>query len=203
MYIKVKGIYVKLLLLIPLIILFLGYSLLGRSLYILYQQDNAASSLIALVVCLSLAGVWALPQNLGGIIAALGCLILTFAWAGPMPCAIATVTAAIFAWIGLRDADYGNPDSERNLTWQEWLAVVITILLPLPIARVMLQSLTGYPQSIALGALAGIMAILGPQIKSAELPAKFVFQLLMAIVLLGLFIGWVHGTLTYVHVIPS
>jgi hypothetical protein len=203
MQIKIKGLYLNLPLLLSQIVLFLGYTFLGRSLYNLHRQDSPPSSLILLVVGLCFAGVWALPQNLGGIIAAFGCLILTFFWAGPVPCMVATVIALLFVWIGLQNTDSGNADIEKNFTWQEWLAVVVTILLPLPIAMAMLQSFADYMQSFALGGLAGAVTIMGAQIRAAELPIKLVFLILSIVTLLGLFMGWLYGSLTYSNFIPS
>jgi hypothetical protein len=203
MHIKIRELYLNLWLLLPQIVLFSGYVFLGRSLYNFHRQDATPNPLLLIVVGLCVAGVWALPQNVGGIIASLGCLILTFFWAGPAPCAIATLVAAIFIWIGLQNTDSGNADVEKNLTWQEWLAVVITLLLPLPIAIAMLQSFADYMQSLALGGLAGAITILGPQIRSSDLPTKFVFLLLSIITLLGLIIGWLYGSLTYSNIVPG
>ncbi len=196
MYIRVKGVILSASLLIGAIILIAGYGFLGDFAYTVYRRDDFG--LFALSLGIALASIWALPQNLGGILAAIATLIIAFIKLGFVPGLIATVLCVLIFWLGLQDADYSFAKYPK-IRWWEWLAVIINVGLAIVMTLAFLQKTSniGNLAGLALGSLAGMFVVVGAQIKSAELAAKQALTLSAFIALSGLIAGFAYGALTY------
>jgi hypothetical protein len=196
MYIRVKGIILSASLLIGAIILIVGYGFLGDFAHTAYRQNEL--SLVALSLGIALASIWAIPQNLGGILAAFAILAITFLKLGFVPGLIATALCVVIFWLGLQDADYSFANYPK-IRWWEWLAVILNVCLSIVMTIAFLQrtSLTGNIVGVALGILAGMFVVVGAQIKSAELAAKQALTLSTFMVLTGLVTGFAYGAFTY------
>jgi hypothetical protein len=197
MYIRVKGIILSASLLIGSIILIAGYGFLGDFAYTVYRRNDFG--LFALSLGIALASIWALPQNLGGILAAITTLIIAFINLGFVPGLIATAVCVAIFWLGLREADYSFANYPK-IRWWEWLGVVINVGLAVAMTLAFLQKIpnAGNLAGLALGSLAGMIVVVGAQIKSAELDTKQALTLSAFIALSGLVAGFIYGAITYV-----
>ncbi len=196
MYIRVKGIILSASLLIGAIILIAGYGFLGDFAYTVYRRNDF--SLFSLLLGIALASIWALPQNLGGLLAAIATLIIAFINLGWIPGLIATVVCAVIFWLGLQDADYSFANYPK-IRWWEWLAVLINVSLSVAMTLAFLQKISsaGNFAGLALGSLAGMIVVVGAQIKSAELAAKQALTLSACIALTGFVAGFAYAAFTY------
>ncbi len=186
---------------LPLLIIFLGYGFLGRYMRILYIDSISLNSSLA-VLTLAIASVWAVPLALGGIVATILSLALTFRIAGINTGLIATVVAAIVIWVGFKDTDI-EKDTEKDLAWQDWLATLVTLVWAVVTTLAISKSLSGGIASVFLGANAGAIAAIGLQFKSASLTQAQNFQFLGTVATLGILIGLAHGIFTYIVVTPG
>ncbi len=196
MYIRVKGIILSASLLIGAIILIAGYGFLGDFAYTVYRRNDFG--LFSLLLGIALASIWALPQNLGGILAAIATLIIAYTNLGLVSGLIATAVCVVIFWLGLREADYSLANYPK-IRWWEWLAVAINVCLSVAMTLAFLQKIpnAGNFAGLALGSLAGMMVVVGAQIKSAELAAKQALTLSAFIGLTGLVAGFTYGAFTY------
>jgi hypothetical protein len=191
MYIKAKGIAIAPLLLISLLIVSLGYGFLGNSIFIYRTHSLAIISLIGL----SLAGIFALAQGEGGLIAAF-IAIAFFFWKGGINAGIvAAVTAIAFLWIGLRQNDL-KINSGKAIAPLEMLGIAVTVILTLTITMAISSILSGAIAGIAVGAIAAAITTIGLQIKDAEIPRKSGLWLLAIALGFGLVVGLGYGVFT-------
>jgi hypothetical protein len=197
MYIRVKGIILSASLSIGAIILFAGYGFLGDFAYAVYRKSDFG--LFTLSLGIALASIWALPQNLGGILAAIATLTIAFIKLGFVPGLIATALCVVIFWLGLQDADYSLAKYPK-IRWWEWLAVLINVGLSVAMTLAFLQKISdaGNFAGLALGSLAGMIVVVGAQIKSAELDTRQALTLSAFIALSGLVAGFIYGAITYI-----
>jgi len=201
MYVKINGVFIKLSFWIPVLIIFLGYGFVGRSISMLYQQSNSATTTFLLALCV--AGVYILPIGLGGIIATIVSLAVFFAIAGFSSGLVASAAAALVIWLGFQDADSDIVDRDKNLITQQWLIVAATTCLALTLMFTIAQTTTGAIADLIVGATTGSIAVIGLQVKSSEQslanPSRFVRFGVIA----SLSIGFIFGLLTYKQYIYS
>jgi uncharacterized membrane protein len=189
MYIKIKGIFIRVILLVQLAVLLLGYGFLGYYLPLLYRGGRLVE---ALILCgLSLAATWAVTFNLGGLIAIAFTSMISLFYGGLVNCLLATGAAALFLFFCLWGDDYEEPDrKEQNLNRLDWLLAMI------PIAFVALFSLLVVSKApniwfshLLAGGVAGAIATVGLQTKSINLTKSKSFLLLGGLAVVGLAIG--------------
>lgn len=201
MYVKVNGVFVKLAFLVPLLIIFLGCGIMGRSLALLYFANNSLTSTFLLIAYI--AGIYAVSFGLGGIMATFVSLALAFTQVGFVPGAIAVVTTGLIIWLGFQDLDATDSSRDKNLTPQEWGLVAATVAFGSALTVTMIQSTSGMVAGIFTGAIAGAIAVFGIQLKSSDTGIAKPSRLLLVGSIVSLSIGLVYGYFTYSPIVPS
>ncbi|HAN45504.1 MAG TPA: hypothetical protein DCQ32_03025 [Cyanobacteria bacterium UBA8156] len=167
--------------------------LVGRHLYDLVLTGDRWGAIGCLVV--AMGGVGAVPQALAGLPAALVALLRLWPmnWQGLLGGAIA---GSVMVFLTLPESDRVR-EPEQKLTPAELVAVGWTLALAWQWSGSVLMYL---PQAIApwaLGGFAGGVVGIGPQLRSAGLSRKEVWQLLAAATALPMGLGALWGALAF------
>jgi uncharacterized membrane protein HdeD (DUF308 family) len=185
--------------------IFVGYIFLGRYwriVYVNYINQESPARFTILLAMMAMAGIWALPMGLGGIIGSLAAIIYTFATTDMYVGSIATVAGIAVIWLGFQETDK-EKDTDRRITWQEWLALAVTVISPLAFTVATFRFFTGPVAGMLAGAIAGAITVVGPQIEASELSRRQAWQLFAILAALGLSIGFIYGIFTYRYFAPS
>jgi hypothetical protein len=197
MYIKIKGIFIRVILVAQLAVLLLGYGFLGYYLRFLYRETRLLEGLLLLSI--SLAATWAIAFNLGGLIAVAVTAIISFLYGGLVPSAIATGAGASFLFFCLWGDDYEVPDrQDENLNGLDWLKTIVTIAFAAIFASLLLStSATSWFAYLLAGGVAGAVATVGLQTKSVNLNKHKTFLLLLCVAVVGIAIGAIFDSLWF------
>ncbi|MEE3716803.1 hypothetical protein V2H45_08600 [Tumidithrix elongata RA019] len=194
MYIKIKGIFIRVILLVQLAVLLLGYGFLGYYLRFLFRESRFLDCLLLLSI--SLAATWAIAFNLGGLIAIAATALIAFLYGGLVPSAIATGAASAFLVFCLWGDDYEEPDrKDENLNKLDWLVTIITIAFAAIFALLLVDSApTVWISYLLAGGVAGAAATVGLQTKSVNLSRWKTVVLLLVLAVVGLAIGGIFDS---------
>ncbi len=183
----------------------LGYSFLGRYwrvVYVNYINQDSPTRFTLMLIIMAIAGIWSLPIGFGGIIGAVVAIVYTFATEGTNTGLIALVVAAATIWLGFQETDT-EKDADRRITWQEWLALVVTAIAPLGLAAAVFRFTSDIMSGAIVGIIAGAVTVIGAQIKSSALTRKQAWQLFTALAIASLAIGFIYGIFTYRYLPPG
>jgi hypothetical protein len=197
MYIKIKGVFIRVVLIAQLAFLLLGYGFLGYYLRFLYRENRLLDSL--LLLSLSIAATWAISFNLGGLVAVAIAALVSFLYGGLIPCLIATGAGAAFLFFCLWGDDYEAPEAiDQNLNRLDWLVAIITIAFASIFAVVLLETdPKNWLAHLLAGGMAGAVATVGGQTRSVNLTRAKTFLLLMGLAALGLAIGGIYASIWF------
>lgn len=185
--------------------IFVGYSFLGRYwrvVYVNYINQEPPERFTIMLAMLAIAGIWALPIGLGGIFGSLVAIIYIWATHGIYVGSIATAIAMAVIWLGFQETDK-EKDADKAIAWQEWLALVVTVVSPLAFTVATLNFVSGAMAGVLVGAIAGAITVVGSQIKAAELSRVQAWQFFGTLATIGLAIGFIYGIFTYRYFAPS
>ncbi|MEI6430129.1 MAG: hypothetical protein WCO45_17360 [Pseudanabaena sp. ELA607] len=204
MYIKIRGFWVGLSLLLAAAIVLIAYICLGASLHFRYIHSLTDWFTWVWVAGLLVGGAWSICQNRGGVVAALlplGFALWRYGWQMSL---WALGIAVVLLWVGLQDVDpEREPVTETPLGWPEWLAVLVTMALACPLSFAIINMVPITVGAYSLGIFAGGLALLGAQIHNAELPKINSMIGVGVLGLSGIMMGWFYHTITYVNYSPS
>jgi hypothetical protein len=201
MYIKVKGILIRVVLLAQLGVLLLGYGFLGHCLRILFRDNRLVESL--LLLSLSLAATWAISFNLGGLIAVAVTVLISFVTAGLVPSLLTAGAGAAFLFLCLWGDDYEEPErKDQSLNRFDWLVAIITIAFAGIFAFLLLGNISSYNtyawvSHLLAGGMSGALATVGLQTKSVNLTKSKTVLLLGGLAIAGLAIGAVVNSIWF------
>jgi hypothetical protein len=189
MYIKIQGIFIRVIFLVQLAVLLMGYGFLGYHLHLLYRESHLIEGL--LLLGLSLVTTWAITFNLGGLIAVAITVPISFFYAGLVPSLIAAVAGVAFLLFCLWGDDYEEPEhKDRNLNRLDWLITLITIAFTAIFAKLVIGKTPNvWAAHLLAGGMAGAIATVGLQAKSVNLTKSKSFRLLIGLAVVGLAIG--------------
>ncbi|CAN1209862.1 hypothetical protein TUMEXPCC7403_06530 [Tumidithrix helvetica PCC 7403] len=197
MYIKIKGVFIRVILLIQLAVLLLGYSFLGYYLNNLYRGQQFLEGLLLLSI--SLGATWAIAFNLGGLIAVAVTALIAFFYAGLVPSLIATGAGGAFLFFCLWGDDYEAPDrKDENLNKLDWLVTITTIAFAAIFAVLVLNTVPNvWIAYLLAGGMTGALATVGMQTKSVNLTRWKTFLLLIGLALVGMAIGVIFESIWF------
>jgi len=167
--------------------------LVGRHLYELVLTGDRWGTVGWLVV--AMGGVGAVPQALAGLPAGVFALLRLWpgSWGGWVGGAIAS---SVVVFLTLPESDRVR-EPERKLTLAELVAVGWTLALAWQLSGSLLTYLPKAIAPWALGAFAGGLVGIGPQLRSAGLSRQEVWQLLAAATALPMGLGALWGALAF------
>ncbi|MFN7715287.1 MAG: hypothetical protein ACK5QS_07400 [Pseudanabaenaceae cyanobacterium] len=193
MYIKIRGFWVGLSLLLATAIVFMGYICLGVSLHDHYVRSLTDGFTWLWLTGLLIGGAWSITQNRGGVVAGLvplGLALWRYGWQMGL---WALGIAVVVLWVGLQDVDPDRePVTETPLRWQEWLALLVTVALACPLSFAVLNTTPIAFGAYSLGIFAGGLALLGAQLQNAELPKPMTMIALGVLGITGFSLGWLY-----------
>jgi hypothetical protein len=201
MALKIGRLEVGLRLLVSFISIAIAYGYLGSYLSKLLSSSNYSPSsgnhLVAgSLIALAIAGVFAIPQSLGGLLAAIAALGVVY-WQSNLINSLITVAVCLLLyWLGFADLRY-NPAPDKKLSIIEILATLVTVALTVAIAISMFQIPENRLASAAIGAIGASFTMIGKQIQYLELRPVTNFIILGILSSSSLIIGFVIRAIFY------
>lgn len=201
MALKIGRLEVGLRLLVSFISIAIAYGYLGSYLSKLLSSSNYSPSsgnhLVAgSLIALAIAGVFAIPQSLGGLLAAIAALGVVY-WQSNLINSLITVAVCLLLyWLGFADLRY-NPAPDKKLSIIEILATLVTVALTVAIAISMFQIPENRLASAAIGAIGASFTMIGKQIQYLELRPAANFIILGILSSSSLIIGFVIRAIFY------
>ncbi|PZU97147.1 MAG: hypothetical protein DCE90_08425 [Pseudanabaena sp.] len=194
MALKVGKIEIEYRLLISLVAIAIAYGYLGSELgsMIKFGKYFEATLLLAIAVLAALA----MPQSLGGLLAAIAMVILVYLKTSLNYAAIAAVTCLAIYFLGFQEVKYQS-DAAKKLTPIEIAATLMTVVFGAQVAWLILQYPSSWLLSIAIGAIAGAITLVGKQLLYTDLPIKTIAIIFGAVTTSSLIIGLVVRLITY------
>jgi len=188
MALKIGRIEIGLRLLLSFAAIAIAYGYLGSYLSILFKADNYLTASLSLI--LAIAGVFAIPQSVGGLLAAIAAIAIVCLYAN-LTSGLITVGVCLFCyWLGFQDVRY-NPVPEKKLSIIEIIATLVTIALSVVVSISLFQIPIKWFASLAIGVFAAAITLIGKQIQYLELPPTKNFVILGTLSGVSLVIGFV------------
>ena len=151
MALKIGRIEIGLRLLLSFAAIAIAYGYLGSYISILFKADNYLTA--SLVLILAIAGVFAIPQSVGGLLAAIAAIAIV-CWQASLTSGLITVGVCLFLyWLGFQDVRY-NPAPDKKLSIFEIIATVVTIALSVVVSISLFQISIQWLASLAIGVFA-------------------------------------------------
>ena len=176
-----------------------AYAYLGSYLCTLLRYGNYL--IASLLFMLSITGIFAIPQSLGGLLAAIAAVASVYWQSSNLAYTIVTALVCLMLYLlGFQDVRY-DPEPDKKLSIIEIVATIITIVFTLAIAMIILQThpFSKWFTSISIGAIAGAITLIGKQLNYIDLSQKTIWRSLGILALSSLAIGfairaWLYAT---------
>ena len=163
-------------LLISLTAIAIAYGWLGASLCTLLRYGNYP--IAGLLLTLAITAIFAIPQSLGGLLAAIAAIITVYWQSSNITYSLITAIACLALYLlGFQDLRY-YPAPDKKLSILEIVATVITIAFTVAIALIISQTPSSWLTSAAIGAIAGAITLVGKQLSYIDLSQKSIWRLL-------------------------
>ncbi len=196
MALKIGKLEIGLRLLVSFISISVAYAYLGGYLSTLLNSLNYP--IAVLLFALAVAGVFAIPKSLGGLLAAIVSVIVVY-WQSNITYSLVTLgICLVLYWLGFSDIVY-NPEPDKKLSSVEILSTIITIALTIAITFPVFQFHPSWLASIEIGFFAATITLIGKQIKYLELPPTKNLIILGILTTGSLAIGFVIRAVSYMH----
>lgn len=187
-------------LLISLIAIAIGYGYVGAHLCTLFRFGDYLS--VGFLFVLAVAGIFAIPQSVGGLLAAIAAVITVYWQSSNLTYTLITAGVCLGLYLlGFQDVRY-DPAPEKKLSIIEIIATLITIGFMVQMALLILQTPSSWLTSTAIGAIAAAITLIGRQFIYIDLPQKMIWQLFGGVTISSLAIGIVTRMILYA-VIPE
>ncbi|MFN5725768.1 MAG: hypothetical protein ACK48D_03320 [Pseudanabaena sp.] len=187
-------------LLISLTAIALAYGWVGSQLSTLFYFGDYLG--LVFLFMLALAGTFAIPQSVGGLLAAIAAVITVY-WQTPdinYSLITAGVCLALYL-LGFQDVRY-DPAPEKKLSIHEIIATVITIGFMVQMSLLILQNPSSWLTSAAIGAIAAAITLVGRQFVYIDLPQKMIWQLFGGVTIASLAIGFAVRVIIFITAKP-
>lgn len=166
MALKIGRLEVGLRLLVSFTSIAIAYGYLGS--YISTLITNHNYPIAGLLFALAIAGIFAIPQSVGGLLAAIASIVVVY-WQSNFIYSLITLgVCLVLYWLGFSDVGY-SADPDKKLSIIEILATIVTLALTIAIAISLFQIPVSWIASLATGFLAATITLIGKQIKYLEL----------------------------------
>ncbi|PZO39664.1 MAG: hypothetical protein DCF19_13890 [Pseudanabaena frigida] len=174
-------------LLVSLAGIMFAYGWLGFYLCTLLRYSNYP--IAGCLFVLAIAAIAAIPQSLGGLLSAIAAVANVYWHSDLTNSLIAAFACLVIYLLGFQDVRY-DPAPDKKLSIVEILATIITIAFTVAIALTLLQNVTTiWLNSIAIGAIAGAITLIGKQLAYTDLPQKSIWRLFSILTAGSLAIG--------------
>jgi hypothetical protein len=196
MALKIGRLEVGVRLLISLTAIAIAYGYLGSYLCTLMRYNNYLVA--GLLLTISVGGIFAIPQSLGGLLAAIASITIVY-WQSNLTYSLMTAIACLALYLlGFRDVRY-EPEPDQKLSVLELSATAITIALTMVITLIILQTQIplNWMGSLMIGAIAGAITLVGKQLSYIDLSQKTIWRSLGILGASSLAIGYAVSLFLY------
>ena len=150
----------------------------------------------------ALAGTFAIPQSVGGLLAAIAAVITVYWQTSDINYSLITTGVCLALYLlGFQDVRY-DPAPEKKLSILEIIATVITIGFMVQMSLLILQIPSSWLTSAAIGAIAAAITLVGRQFVYIDLPQKMIWQLFGGVTIASLAIGFAVRTIIFITTKP-
>ncbi|PZV16467.1 MAG: hypothetical protein DCF20_08110 [Pseudanabaena sp.] len=164
-------------LLISLTAIAIAYGYLGSYLCTVLRYDNYL--IAVLLFALAAAGIFAIPQSLGGLLAAIASVATVYWQSSSLTHTVISAIACLSLYLlGFQDVGYESaPDKKLSIV--EIVATVITISFAVSISLIISQTHVSlnWLTSIAIGLICGAITLVGKQLIYIDLSQKEIWRL--------------------------
>jgi hypothetical protein len=148
-------------LLISLTAIAIAYGWVGSQLSILFHFGDYLG--LVLLFVLAVAGTFAIPLSVGGLLAAIAAVITVYWQTSDINYSLITAGVCLGLYLlGFQDVRY-DPAPEKKLSILEIIATVITIGFMVQMSLLILQTPSSWLTSTAIGAIAAAITLIGRQ----------------------------------------
>ena len=182
-------------LLISLTAIAIAYGWIGSQLCTLLRVGDYLVG--GLLFVLSVVAIFAIPQSLGGLLAAIAALITVYWQSSNITYSLITAGVCLGMYLlNFQDLRY-DPQPEKPLSIVEIVATVVTIAFTVVITLFILQPPATWLTTSAIGAIAGAITVVGKQFNYIDLPQQTIWRLFGGVTISSLAIGFVIRVIIY------
>ena len=182
-------------LLISLTAIAIAYGWIGTQLCTLLRVGDYLVG--GLLFVLSVVAIFAIPQSLGGLLAAIAAVITVYWQSSDITYSLITTGVCLGMYLlNFQDLRY-EPQPEKPLSIVEIVATVVTITFTVVITLFILQPPATWLTTSAIGAIAGAITVVGKQFNYIDLPQQTIWRLFGGVTISSLAIGFVIRVIIY------
>lgn len=182
-------------LLISLTVIAIAYGWIGTLLCTLLRVNDYLNA--GLLFTLAVMAIFAIPQSLGGLLAAIAAVIIVYWQSSNINYSLITVGVCLGIYLlNFQDLRY-DPQPEKPLSIVEIVATVVTIAFTVVITLLILQTTASWLTSAAIGVIAGAITVIGKQFIYIDLPQQTTWRLFGGVTISSLAIGFVIRVIIY------
>jgi hypothetical protein len=182
-------------LLISLTAIAIAYGWIGTQLCTLLRVGDYLVG--GLLFGLSVVAIFAIPQSLGGLLAAIAAVITVYWQSSDITYSLITAGVCLGLYlIGFQDVRYDTAP-EKKLSIIEIIATSITIGFMVQTSLLVLLTPISWMTSAAIGAIAAAITLIGRQLAYIDLSKKMIWQLFGGVTISSLAIGFVIRAILY------
>jgi len=146
---------------------------------------------------LAVVSIFAIPQSVGGLLAAIAAVIVVYWQSSKITYSLITAGVCLGLYLlSFPDVRY-DPEPDKKLSILEISATVITIGFMVQIALLILLNPSSWLTSTAIGAISSAITLIGKQLIYTDLPKKTIWKLFGFVSVSSLAIGFVIRAILY------
>jgi uncharacterized membrane protein YoaK (UPF0700 family) len=182
-------------LLISLTAIAIAYGWIGTQLCTLLRVGDYLVG--GLLFVLSVVAIFAIPQSLGGLLAAIAAVITVYWQSSDITYSLITAAVCLGLYlIGFQDVRYDTAP-EKKLSIIEIIATLITIGFMVQTSLLVLLTPSSWVTSAAIGAIAGAITLVGKQLSYTDFSQKTIWIIFGSVTFSSLAIGFVIRAILY------
>ena len=182
-------------LLISLTVIAIAYGWIGTQLCTLLRVNDYLNA--GFLFTLTVIAIFAIPQSLGGLLAAIASVIVVYWQSSAITYGLITAGVCLGIYLlNFQDLRY-DPQPEKPLSIVEIVATVVTISFTVVITLLILQTPVTWLTSAAIGVIAGAITVIGKQFNYIDLPQQTIWRLFGGVTISSLAIGFVIRVIIY------
>lgn len=200
MVVKIGKIAIGLRLFISLAAIAMTYGYIGSELYQVIRLNDYA--IAAYMIFLALLGIVAIPQSLGGLLAAIAAIITVY-FKSNLNYSLITACVCLGLYLAsFNDLRY-EAQTEKKLSIWEIIATIVTIALTVQGTLLFTTKPLTWLTSAAIGAIAAAITLVGKQLLDTDLPSQTIWKIFAIVTGSSMAIGFVISLITYLTSKPS
>ncbi len=199
MALKIGRVEFGLRLLLSLISIAIAYGYIGSELYQVIRLNDYA--IAAYMILLAILGTVAIPQSLGGLLAAIAAIVTVYFKSNLNYSLITACVCLGLYFASFNDLRY-EAQTERKLSIWEIIATIVTITLTIQGTFLITTKPITWLTSATIGAIAAAITLVGKQLLDTDLPSQAIWKIFAIVTGSSLAIGFVSSLIFYATTKP-